>query len=123
MFAVFLVLLFFLLSVYDIKQDNTLAFGITNFGLMVFSLLYYFSLLNNTTPIINLLKEPSFWIITGVFFSMSLHIPVLFSMGYLHDKISLANFRFLMSASMVCYGIMHLFFIKAYLCAIHPQKV
>ncbi|CAN5741360.1 hypothetical protein BH11BAC4_BH11BAC4_15890 [soil metagenome] len=121
-FTVFLALIFFLLITYDNTQRNTLAFGIANFGLMLFCLWYYFQLFN-TIPIFNLLREPCFWIITGIFFSMSIHVPIFFSMGYLKNKISFQNYRLLIAVSLFCYGIMHLFFIKAYICAIHPQKV
>ncbi len=120
-FVTFIFLIVVFLSNDSLIQINTTAFGIANFGLMLFCLLYYYQLFNYI-PTLNLLKEPSFWIITGIFFSMSVHIPILVTVDFLHSKISIEIYRLFACISMFCYSIMHLFFIKAYLCAIRLQK-
>lgn len=120
-FSFFLCLIIFFLITKSITRKNDLAYTISNFGLIVFCILYYYQLFNNL-PLINLRKEPSFWIITGVTFSMSVQIPIQAAENYLHWNTSLNNYLLFISITMFCYSIMHLFFIKAYLCATHPQK-
>lgn len=121
-FVIFLCLIIFLLVIKDIKENNRTAFAFANFGLIFFCIIYYHQLFNNI-PILNLKQEPSFWIITGIFFCMSIHIPILITTDYLRYQISISNYRLLLSCPLFSYTIMHLFFIKACLCAIHPQRV
>ena len=121
-FVIFFCLLLFTLSKDNLWQINKLSFAIANFGLSVFCIAYYYQIFNNI-PSLNLRKEPSFWIISGVFFCMSVHIPMYSSINYLRPKISINSYWLLSSISTFCYTVMHLFFIKAYLCATHPQKV
>lgn len=120
-FYIFLSLILIVLVINDYSKNNFDAYSIANFGLLIFCLFYYFNIFNNI-PDLNLLNDASFWIITGVFFAMSVHLPSFFFMSYLYDKIFMDSYRPLMSIPRICYGIMHLFFIKAYLCAIRPQK-
>ena len=119
-FIILLVLL--IVSLYNdfFKRASIIAYIIANFGLIIFCLIYYYRLFNDL-PNMNLIKEPSFWIITGVFFTMSIHIPILASMSVLKNKISSSNYYLLSSVTTFCYSIMYLFFCKAILCII-PQK-
>lgn len=120
---IFTVLLLLLVtSLFDnfFERVSIISYIIANFGLIVFCLLYYYRLFNDL-PNINLIKEPSFWIITGVFFTMSVHIPILASMSVLKNKISSSNYYILAGVITFCYSIMYLFFCKAILCII-PQK-
>ena len=120
-FAIFFCLIILCLAIKNIDKNNGLAFAIANFALVCFCLKYYSELFNNI-PTFNLLREPSFWILSGIFFSMSLHIPVLMAKAYFPVNFLNEKFPILYNITLFCYGIMHLFFIKAYLCAIHPQK-
>ena len=114
-----LLILFFLLGV-NIETRSDHSFAIANLGLVVYCIAYYYYLFNNS-PTFNLISEPAFWIITGIFFSMSVHIPIFLTIDILHFKISINTYRLLISVSIFCYSLMHIFFIKAYLCAIHPR--
>lgn len=120
-FGIFFALIALLLVNGNIKKINGLAFATANLGLTFFCMIYYYRLFINP-PIINLRAEPSFWIITGIFFCMALHIPIYATYNYLYKKITEPNFLLLKSITAFCYTIMHLFFIKAYLCSVHPQK-
>ncbi len=120
-FLFFLSLLIFLLIYEKLEKQNTFAFATANLGLTIFCIIYYYRLFNNL-PIVNLKREPSFWIITGVFFCMSMHIPLISVSNYLYENISLSTSRLINSIAIFCYLIMHLFFIKAYLCSVRPQK-
>ncbi len=122
LFAAFLSFLLLFLLTEDINEEHGHIFAFANFGLIIYCLIYYYHLFNRA-PTFNLLVEPSFWIITGVFFTMSVHIPILLTIDYLHRKISIGNYRLLFCVTMLCYSVMHLFFIKAFLCSIRTQKV
>lgn len=120
-FLIFCFILFFICT-----KDNSLrnhkAYALTNFSLIIFCTIYYFQLFKNI-PTLNLLTEPSFWIISGVFFCMSISIPTTGIMDYLKYNATLMFHRNINALTMLSYFIMHLFFIKAYLCAINPLKV
>ncbi len=121
-FLTFLFLILFFLLRVNIETRSDHSFAIANFGLVIYSIIYYYYLFNNN-PTFNLLKEPAFWIITGIFFSMSVHIPIFLAMDNLHYKIPINTYRILICVSIFCYFLMHIFFIKAYLCAIHQRKI
>ncbi|MEP7166059.1 MAG: hypothetical protein ABI741_15255 [Ferruginibacter sp.] len=121
LFVFFLLLLIFVLVNNNLTKQLNLAFSVSNLGLTFFCIIYYYQLFNNI-PTLDLRKEPSFWIITGIFFCMSAHIPITAMGDLLNHKIPLAVYSTLRTILTFCYVVMHLFFIKAYLCAIHPRK-
>jgi hypothetical protein len=97
------------------------AYAFTNFGLVLFCCLYYLQLFESM-PTINLLKEPSFWIISGIFFCMCATIPLTSLRGYLYDNIPYNLYLSMGNIGFFAYGVMHLFFIKAYLCSTNQPK-
>ena len=119
-FIFFPLITFFIVT--DIIHDEVLAFAVTNFGLIILCISYYYQLFK-TTPSLNLLKDPSFWIITGILFGMSTTIPVSIIGGYLFHNIPRDIFLSVAVIMPLGYGIMHLFFLKAILCSIRRQKV
>jgi len=121
LFYLFLFLiLIVLISNYLGKQVNQ-AFSISSFGLTIFCINYYYQLFNNI-PKYDLKNEPSFWVVNGIFFCMSLHIPITSTVDYLQNKISRDLCNILLSILSFCYLVMHLFFIKAIVCSIRPRK-
>ena len=100
----------------DVKNNSAFSFAFTNFGLVFFCISYYYQLFKNS-PTINLLKEPAFWIITGIFFGMSIIIPLTLIGGYLVNTIPRNIFLPLTLITLLGYGIMHIFFIKGILCS------
>ncbi len=120
-FGIFISFIFVLLFNGTLKKLNGPAFATTNFGLAVFCIIYYYRLFDNL-PIVNLRREPAFWIITGIFFCMSLNIPMFAFYNYLKSRISSNNLMLLKSIGAFGYTLMHVFFIKAYLCSIRLQK-
>ena len=120
-FGLFFLLLLYFLFTYDLAQPMYHAFSITNFGLIVLCVIYYYQLFNNI-PTLNLLKEPSFWIITGIFFGMSINVPLSAIISYLDKRISVSTFMIFGNIFIISYGIMHLFFIKAIICAVKMNK-
>lgn len=118
----FLITLFYLIVFPDKKQHST-SYAIANLGLVI-SCVTYFSTFFREIPDKNLLREPSFWIIGGIFLCMSAAIPILSLHRYLRDEnyINEENRKNFYSIVYFAYGTMHLFFIKAYLCSQITQE-
>lgn len=122
LFYVFIILITFSIFTKDLRLKNGIAYGITNSCLIIFCLIYYFSLFKSP-PTLILLHSPAFWIINGIFFGMITTIPINFS-GDIFLKIgSHENIQILKNFGYLSYITMHLFFIKGYLCTIRPHKV
>lgn len=110
-----LVILYFLLTKNSFKEIN-LSFSIVNTVLLVYSIVYFIKIFEGI-PNLDLLKTPAFWIITGVFFSSSLLIPVctafdLLPLSYFSNTLYLLNI-----ALTLPFILFHCFLIKAFLCS------
>ena len=101
-----------------IKQDKSFyTIVIANICLVVFSITYFIQIFYQT-PQYNILNEPNFWITSGIFISMGMSIPNNMMENYLNQYIrDLDFFVFTNIFGKSAYGIMHLFFIKAFLCS------
>lgn len=121
---IYFVIVFFTIKFFintNITKQINAAFSIINLGLFIFTLTYYFQLLN-TTPKFNLLSEPSFWVITGIFFSSALLFPVSTALDYLPVN-SIKNNLFIINLALSIPCILfHLFLIKAFICSIKTAK-
>lgn len=98
------------------------AFAITNFSLALLSLVYFFQILKQT-DLLNLLEEPSFWIISGIFLGMGFESPLSAVIDYLTDNTLILQHKHFFRLIVASYIIMHLFFIKAYLCSIKVKRI
>ena len=103
------------------SKSDFIAFAISNLGLIIFCIFYYYYLFKEL-PSPSLLNEPSFWIITGIFLCMVLHVPISSIHGYLTLKINKDIIRVILSISSLSYAFMHLFFVKAFLCSINHRS-
>lgn len=121
-FFTFLIVILYFLITENIEQTIHKAYVMSSLGLTIFCIIYYYQLFNYL-PIFNLRTEPSFWIVSGIFFAMSIHIPVSAGIEYLQDKISEFDYLMLYNFLMFSYTIMHLFFVKAFICTIKMHKV
>ena len=108
-----LVPIIFLLVTNDISKNNRLAFSISGFWLIVICSGYYFGLLSSK-QIIDLKLLPVFWIVTGVFFCMSLLIPLTLFLDISFNSEDINWKKYFPRIGMICYGMMHILFIKAY---------
>jgi len=120
LFYLFLLVILVCLFTNDLKQEFS-AFAFANFGLVLFCCLYYFQIFEET-PAINLLKEPSFWVVNGIFSCMCITIPVISLRGFFFVHGSKEMHASMIAVASFAYGVMHLFFIKAYLCAVKNSK-
>ncbi len=105
----------------NISQQGNMAFLVVSLSLVISCITYYFTLFSNL-PKINLTKEPAFWVVTGVFFAMSLQSPITTTLAWLRDKIAENIFYAFMDVINLSITIMYLFFIKAIVCSIQSQK-
>jgi len=121
LFFSFVFLILFFLFTNDLSIQISTAFATTNFGLVVFCCFYYFQLFD-AMPTLNLLKEPSFWVINGIFFCMCATIPILAIRYYLIDRMHASVYSTIEVVIPFVYGVMHLFFIKAYICSVSQCK-
>lgn len=124
----FLFLFLFFLTIILIEIFNTLTIprsymsgSITNFFLVIFSLIYYFDLFDGI-PKKSLLNESAFWVVSGLFLCLTITVPLNAVRNFFgQDKNS--DIYFSVGAILsVAYGIMHIFFIKAYLCSVSLKK-
>ncbi len=116
-----IILIYFLLTKNSFSEVN-LSFSIVNSALFVYSIIYFIQIFKGI-PNLDLLKTPAFWVITGVFFSSSLLIPVctafdLLPLSYFLDKLYLLNI-----AITIPFIIFHCFLIKAFLCSCNTDTV
>lgn len=120
-FLVCTVLIIFCLFTNNSYTLPSNAFAISNLGLVIFCCFYYYQLFE-AVPTITLLKEPSFWIITGIFFCMCSTVPILAIRFYLLHNTSQKFYSTIEIVIPFAYGVMHLFFIKAYVCSIRFRR-
>ncbi len=100
----------------DISKQNHRPFIICGLWLIVICVGYYLGLLS-TRNVLHISSLPIFWIVTGVFFCMSMLIPLLLFRDLFLRTGSLSWNLYFARTGMLCYGIMHIMFIKAYLTA------
>ena len=127
----FLIVLFLALYVFyfakdlliygNIKPDTvTIVYTFESTILLIPSLFYYFQLFTKP-PTINLIKESSFWVVTGIFFSMICSLPYCIIENYMRKN----NYEIatqLFSIFYVLYSLLFLMIIKAYLCENNSVK-
>lgn len=91
--------------------------GLVNIGLLLLSIYYYYRLFGMKESF-RIFNDFSFYAVTGVFCGMILALPItVFSFFFKNSKaISHATYLGIFSAGALGYILMHLFFIKAFLC-------
>ncbi len=117
-----LIIIFIFLFYADWKFLANKAFAITNLSLALLSFLYFFQVLREN-QIGYLLKEPSFWVVSGIFIGMGLESPLSAVIDYLTDNTLILQHKYFFRLIVMSYIIMHLFFIKAYLCSIRVNRI
>lgn len=117
-----LIVLVFLLTVKVIPNfQNSLAIITSSFGLIGLSILYYLNLLDSLIES-KLANNPPFWIVTGIFISMSYNLPITFFMHKIVLTKDIDLIRLVNCFYMLSHIILHLFFIKAILCYLKKEK-
>jgi hypothetical protein len=84
--------------------------------------IYFYHKLFKDLPTKNIKSEPSFWIVTGLFFYSCLSVPFYTLNEYMRSSFTRIVYTNIFSISNILIIIMHLFFIKAYICTIRLHK-
>jgi len=96
-------------------------YAITNFGKALFCLFYYIELFK-TKPKLILKNEPAFWIVSGLFFYSCVSLPFYAIYEFIHARFPISISKNLFSLTNIAIILMHILFIKAYLCQIRQHK-
>lgn len=114
--------LFYLIYFNTINKANLQILALINICLTIYCVLFYHYLFKNIT-FQNILLEPTFWIVAGLIFYSSISLPFYALNNYIKQEFPLVISANIFSISNMLIIIMHLFFIKAYLCTIRLHRV
>lgn len=106
----------------NISKVNFQAYAICNLGKCLFCILYFNNLFKDN-PKLNLKSEPSFWIVTGLFFYSAITLPEYAIYDYLRKNLDRLILNNIFAASNMAIIIMHILFINAYLCSIRQKGI
>ncbi len=120
--AITLVFAFYLLFLSTVGTNNLHIVALTAICKTVFCIFFFYKLFKNLFYQ-NILKEPAFWIVTGLIFYSTLSLPFYGLNSYLRSQFSPLVSSTSLAVSNMLIIIMHLFFIKAYLCTIRVYRV
>lgn len=117
---------FFCLVVYQLftslsGNNNRYSYATANLVLIVFCMMYFYELISETLPR-RIFVISSFWVVAGIFISMS---PIVILAGF--ERYLLSNLAFEENIAWayvggIAYSILHLFFSKAYLCSLKELR-
>ena len=112
--------LFFIIS--SVKNDiakniNTIAIVLECIIIIPTCLIWYWELFSRNEPV-NLFREPSFWLVTGIFFYLATIIPLMVTTNYLSTHGMRTAARSLFSINNFSLVITYILFIKGFTCRI-----
>jgi hypothetical protein len=101
----------------DLAASNNTAVALESIIIMIPCLTYFRELFTRSEPV-NLLYEPSFWLVTGIFFYLATIFPLYMTRSYLtaHGLSGVA--KSLSSINNFALSITYLLFIRSYTCRI-----
>lgn len=105
----------------NVNNQNLHIIALTAICKTIYCIFFFYKLFKNLFYQ-NLLKEPSFWIATGLIFYSCLSLPFYGLNSYFKFQFSPLISSNIFSISNMLLIIMHLFFIKAYICTIRVHK-
>ena len=111
----------YLLYSNNITQVSTQVLAVINICKTIFCILYYRNLFKMISSQ-NLLRDPIFWIVTGVLLYSCISLPIYCLNNYIRLQFPLLIARNIFSISNMFIIIMNIFFIKAFLCTTSLHK-
>lgn len=100
---------------------NFFFYSISNLWKSTLCLLYYNSIFS-ANPNLHLKKDPTFWIVTGIFFYSSLTLPHYSLHFYLKEHLSVELMNNVFAFTNISIVVMHIIFMKAYICILKEEK-
>ena len=115
--VIFLLILFLLIimNFIDVKNETYYSATISNFGMILFSLFFYLDLIKNKHDDL-VEKEPTIYIINGIFFGAGFLVPILIFGNHLREILDPNIYYWIAILSPTGSIIMNLFFLKSILC-------
>ncbi len=113
---------FYLLLFNNVDKRNLHIAALSAICKTVFCIFFFYKIFKNLYYK-DILKEPAFWIVTGLIFCSCLSLPFYGLHSYIKSQFSPLIASNIFSVSNILIIIMHLFFFKAYLCTIRVHKV
>jgi len=101
----------------DIGEFNNIAVALESIIIIIPCLTYFRELFTRTEPV-NLLREPSFWMVTGIFFYLATIFPLYMTRSYLTNHGLNGVAKSLSSINNFALSITYLLFIRSYTCRI-----
>lgn len=123
-FGVYLLLgiiVFIITSLNIADGKGVYSFASANLGLVMLNTIYYFEIFQ-LSPEKKLQNIPSFWLVNGMFLSMSLSIPCVLFEYYVKKNYESYNYLIIIGIGCLSYVILHLFLIKSFYCAKNYNK-
>jgi len=106
----------------EFSKPNFQIICIFNISKSLLCIHYYFKLFQKP-PIYNLKSDPAFWISNGLFFYSCISLPFFSFHNFINTQLSEMLALDLLTLSNMLIIIMHLFFLKAYICSIKTHRV
>lgn len=100
---------------YDIYHKTIISPPVVNTIIFGFCIYFYHKICLRPDSI-KLTNDPSFWVVTGVFFCMGITIPVNIFNRFLSENLLKNYYYQVMLIGAIGYSVMHLFFVKALIC-------
>lgn len=116
-----LVIAIYLLYFNNTDSPNLHINAILNVCKTIFCILFYNKLFKNIHHL-NILLEPSFWIVSGLFFYSCMSVPFYALNNYVKGNFTPLIYDNILAVSNMLIIIMYLFFIKAYICTIRLHR-
>lgn len=114
-----------LIKILPVKAYGTFPnpgiFATANSILVILCLKFFIDLFQSAPNRI-LMKDPSFWIVIGIFICLSITIPIFLLHKLLIDNLSPSVFQIINAIIGIAYSLMHLFFIKGFLCSLQMKQ-
>ncbi len=105
----------------NLKTNNFQATAISNLFFCLCSCIYFYQLFLNE-PIVIINKDSTFWIVSGIFFYSTFSLPLYPISAYFKNTGNYSISQTLILIINLLVIIMHLFFIKSFLCLIKQTK-
>jgi hypothetical protein len=118
------IILFIIITIFvkiDLTTKNTTSFSIANGALFVYAL-YFITRHLFANTVINLSKDPFFFICTGILVGTMFIVPTTLMVKYLREiKTPMSTTYYFVAATNIGYILLNLFFIKALLLCAKPK--
>jgi hypothetical protein len=120
-FFIIFILLFLVVMIYDFIMLRHYSSTLSNVGLIILCI-YYFKKLASSSSIVNFKSDSAFLLITGVFYSSGILLPILLFSSYLRMNFPEDTFYLIGTLSPIASAILYILSLKSFLCLYRIKK-